>query len=77
MFAVGKTVHDSLNSLSIQDEVRTVSELLVAFVARIDFGRDLERHLQVSSLSDPENSDTNFIHSFMLIAAKHFPILML
>lgn len=46
MFAVGKTVHDSLNSLSFADEVRQVSSLLVSFVSRIDFGRDLERHLQ-------------------------------
>ena len=46
MFAVGKTVHDSINSLSIADEVRQISNLLVAFVSRIDFGRDLEKHLQ-------------------------------
>eukprot|EP00026_Physarum_polycephalum_P001432 Phypoly_transcript_01433.p1 GENE.Phypoly_transcript_01433~~Phypoly_transcript_01433.p1 ORF type:complete len:962 (+),score=270.31 Phypoly_transcript_01433:47-2932(+) len=46
MFAVGKTVHDSINSLSIADEVRQISGLLVAFVSRIDFGRDLEKHLQ-------------------------------
>mmetsp|Transcript_29295 Transcript_29295/g.41243 ORF Transcript_29295/g.41243 Transcript_29295/m.41243 type:complete len:982 (+) Transcript_29295:64-3009(+) len=45
MFIVGKTVHDSLNTLSFQDDIRQVSKAVSAFISKIDFGMDFEKHL--------------------------------
>jgi len=45
MFSVAKTVHDSINALSFDDEKREISQLLCNFIQKLDFGRDLEKHL--------------------------------
>jgi len=42
---VGKVVHDSLNTLSLRDDIRVISHQLCSFVAKIDFGRDVEKSL--------------------------------
>ncbi|EGC31165.1 hypothetical protein DICPUDRAFT_50342 [Dictyostelium purpureum] len=41
----GKALHDSLNSLSFQDEVRQVTNLVINCINKIDFGRDVEKQL--------------------------------
>ncbi|KAF2072220.1 hypothetical protein CYY_006465 [Polysphondylium violaceum] len=41
----GKALHDSLNSLSFQDEVRQVTQLVINCINKIDFGRDVEKQL--------------------------------
>ncbi|KYQ92028.1 hypothetical protein DLAC_06857 [Tieghemostelium lacteum] len=41
----GKALHDSLNSLSYQDEVRQVSLLIIGCINKIDFQRDVEKQL--------------------------------
>jgi hypothetical protein len=38
-------MHDSLDSLSFDDERRQIGRLIVHFVRRVDFGRDLEAQL--------------------------------
>jgi len=45
IFSVGKTVHDSLNTLSFQDDVRQISKAIASFIAKLDFDTDLEQHL--------------------------------
>jgi len=45
LFTVGKGIHDSINALSFFDEVRQISRLISAFISKVDFGIDLERHL--------------------------------
>eukprot|EP01125_Pyxidicula_operculata_P016998 TRINITY_DN5912_c0_g1_i2.p1 TRINITY_DN5912_c0_g1~~TRINITY_DN5912_c0_g1_i2.p1 ORF type:complete len:671 (-),score=147.96 TRINITY_DN5912_c0_g1_i2:65-2077(-) len=45
MFSVAKTVHDSINAMSFESETREISDLICKFVQKIDFGRDLEKHL--------------------------------
>eukprot|EP01088_Endostelium_zonatum_P002802 TRINITY_DN1359_c0_g1_i2.p1 TRINITY_DN1359_c0_g1~~TRINITY_DN1359_c0_g1_i2.p1 ORF type:complete len:942 (+),score=217.40 TRINITY_DN1359_c0_g1_i2:79-2904(+) len=45
MFTVCQVVHDSVNSLSFQDEIRQISKLIAQFVTKIDFGNDVEKHL--------------------------------
>lgn len=46
LFNVSKVVHDSVNALSFQDEVRRISKLIVAFIQRIDFGeQEVEKQL--------------------------------
>lgn len=45
MFSIGKNVHDSVNSLTFFDEIRQISKYLTAFINKIDFGIDLEKHL--------------------------------
>jgi len=45
VFSVAKTVHDSINALSFDDDKREISILLCQFIQKLDFSRDLERHL--------------------------------
>jgi hypothetical protein len=45
LVAIGKNVHDSLNTLSFEDDVRRISNSLAAFISRIDYGRDVEKQL--------------------------------
>lgn len=45
MFEAGKTVHDSLNTLSFDDEIRQISNLLSIFIKKINYGMDLEKQL--------------------------------
>lgn len=45
LFNVSKVVHDSVNALSFQDEVRRINKLIVAFIQRIDFENEVEKQL--------------------------------
>tara|TARA_R110002050_G_scaffold169852_4_gene301694 strand:- start:2374 stop:3975 length:1602 start_codon:yes stop_codon:yes gene_type:complete len=45
MFSVGKVVHDSVNSLTMAEDKAEVTELCIAFIRGVDFGRDVEKHL--------------------------------
>jgi len=45
MCTIGSVLHDSVNTLTFQDESRQISKLLCLFVERIDFGRDVEKQL--------------------------------
>ncbi len=58
VFTAAKTVHDSINSLSFDDERRQVADLLCAFIARVDFGRQVEK--QLTFLSDARRAFGNF-----------------
>lgn len=49
IFAISKTVHDSLNALSFRDEIRQVSSAICAFIYKVDFGRDVEKALNFYS----------------------------
>eukprot|EP01113_Clastostelium_recurvatum_P024252 TRINITY_DN2894_c0_g1_i4.p1 TRINITY_DN2894_c0_g1~~TRINITY_DN2894_c0_g1_i4.p1 ORF type:complete len:702 (-),score=262.98 TRINITY_DN2894_c0_g1_i4:42-1856(-) len=45
VLGMAKILHDSMNTLSFQDEVRQVTHLLISFIRRVDFGRDVEKQL--------------------------------
>ena len=47
VFDIARSLHDSLDSLSPEDERRQISELLCLFVGQIDFGNDVEQQLKV------------------------------
>jgi hypothetical protein len=47
LFDVARSLHDSIDSLSIEDERRQISDLICGFIERVDFGRDLEQQLSV------------------------------
>ena len=42
---VGKTVHDSINALSFEDEVRQISTSIAAFIRKVDYDMDFEKQL--------------------------------
>ncbi|XP_071796501.1 VPS35 endosomal protein-sorting factor-like [Asterias amurensis] len=42
---VCKTMHDSINALSLEDDVRDIGRLLSGFIRKISFGRDFEQQL--------------------------------
>ena len=58
VFTAAKSAHDSINSLSFEDERRQVSELLCTFVTKVDFGREVEK--QLTFLSDARRAFGNF-----------------
>jgi hypothetical protein len=58
VFTAAKTVHDSINSLSFDDERRQVADLLCAFISRVDYGRQVEK--QLTFLSDARRAFGNF-----------------
>eukprot|EP00727_Mastigamoeba_balamuthi_P012901 m51a1_g8233 hypothetical protein (963) ;mRNA; r:65433-69134 len=45
LFNVSTTLHDTVNALSLQDEVRQISRLISNFVSQIDYGKDVEKQL--------------------------------
>eukprot|EP00735_Rhodelphis_limneticus_P012451 TRINITY_DN571_c0_g1::TRINITY_DN571_c0_g1_i1::g.10448::m.10448 TRINITY_DN571_c0_g1::TRINITY_DN571_c0_g1_i1::g.10448 ORF type:complete len:953 (+),score=366.68,sp/Q557H3/U505_DICDI/38.11/0.0,Vps35/PF03635.12/0.067,Vps35/PF03635.12/0.00062,ACDC/PF14733.1/2.3e+03,ACDC/PF14733.1/3,ACDC/PF14733.1/1.2e+04,ACDC/PF14733.1/5.9e+03 TRINITY_DN571_c0_g1_i1:21-2879(+) len=45
IYNVAKYLHDSLDYLSFEDERKQVSNLIIAFIRKVDFGRDLEQWL--------------------------------
>ena len=47
VFDIARSLHDSLDSLSVDDERRQISNLLCRFIALIDFKNNLEQQLNV------------------------------
>lgn len=41
-----KSVHDTLGALTIEDDIRDVSNLICSFIRRIDYGKDVEQELK-------------------------------
>ncbi|RYE85187.1 MAG: hypothetical protein EOO65_00905, partial [Methanosarcinales archaeon] len=58
MLEVARTCHDALDVLSSQDEQNTIANLINAFLNKVDFGRDLERQLEL--YADARASFPNF-----------------
>ncbi|XP_038064522.1 VPS35 endosomal protein-sorting factor-like [Patiria miniata] len=57
---VCKTMHDSLNALSLEDDVREIGRLIAGFIRKISFGRDFEQQLSfyVESRANFSNIDS-------------------
>ena len=47
LFDMSRTLHDSVDSLTFEDERRQIAHLLIAFIRSIDYGRDLEQQLSM------------------------------
>jgi|TARA_B100000780_G_C21033277_1_gene414362 hypothetical protein len=47
VFDIARQLHDSLDSLSPEDERKQIGNLLCTFVCQIDFGNDVEQQLKV------------------------------
>ncbi len=45
LFSVGKVVHDSVTSLTGSEEREEITNLCIAFIRGVDYGRDVEKHL--------------------------------
>uniref|UniRef100_A0A7S4USV2 Uncharacterized protein n=1 Tax=Paramoeba aestuarina TaxID=180227 RepID=A0A7S4USV2_9EUKA len=45
MFSVGKVVHDSVTSLTSEEDKKEITNLCIAFIRNVEFGRDVEKHL--------------------------------
>ncbi|KAL4240173.1 hypothetical protein ACF0H5_000967 [Mactra antiquata] len=57
MMYICKTMHDSVNALTLDDERKAISNLITGFVRRISFGRDFEQ--QLSFYVEARSSFTN------------------
>ncbi|ELT89239.1 hypothetical protein CAPTEDRAFT_99699, partial [Capitella teleta] len=64
LFFICKTMHDSVNSLTLEDEIRAISLLICGFIRSISFGQDKEQQLSfyVESRAAFTNIDTVLIH---------------
>jgi hypothetical protein len=47
LFDFARSLHDSLDSLSYDDDVKQIGNLICGFIDKIDFGNDLEQQLNV------------------------------
>jgi hypothetical protein len=47
VFEVARGLHDSIDSLTFDDERRQVSALIIKFIRKIDFGHDLEQQMNL------------------------------
>ncbi|XP_052791278.1 VPS35 endosomal protein-sorting factor-like [Mya arenaria] len=45
MMFICKTMHDSVNAMTLEDEKKAISQTICGFVRKISFGRDLEQQL--------------------------------
>ncbi|KAL9957403.1 hypothetical protein ACROYT_G039035 [Oculina patagonica] len=72
---VSKTMHDSVNALTLLDEKRVIGYLITGFLRKIDFGRDFERQLDSyvdarSSFSNLESVLVMLVQSVNLLAMR-------
>ncbi|CAH3037318.1 unnamed protein product [Porites lobata] len=70
-----KTMHDSVNALTLIDEKRLLGHLITGFLRKIDFGRDFERQLDSyvdarSSFSNLESVLVMLVQSVNLLAMR-------
>lgn len=47
LFDIARTLHNSVDSLSYDDDRRQIAELIVDFIRKVDFKRDLEQQLNI------------------------------
>lgn len=47
IFQVAKTLHDKIDFMSEQQEIDRISAIITAIVAKVDYGRDLDKTLNV------------------------------
>jgi hypothetical protein len=47
VFQIAKTLHDKIDSMSTEEEIRRISKTISKIVRKIDFGRDLDKTLNV------------------------------
>nr|CAH0100443.1 unnamed protein product [Daphnia galeata] len=45
LLSIARILHDTLNATSVEDEKRQISELAIALIDRVDFGRDFQQML--------------------------------
>lgn len=68
MMYLCRTIHDSINALSLEDDRRQSSELICGFLRKISFGRDFEQQLSFyvearSTFSNLEHVLVYLVHS--------------
>ncbi|RWS09028.1 UPF0505 protein C16orf62-like protein [Dinothrombium tinctorium] len=68
-----KTMHDSVNALTLEDEKRQISSLIIDFLRMVSFDRDFEAHLNFmvdsrANFSNLENVISYLVHSVNQLA---------
>ncbi|XP_070579924.1 VPS35 endosomal protein-sorting factor-like [Ptychodera flava] len=72
---VCKTMHDSVNALTVDDEKRVVGNLISSFVRKVSFGRDFEQQLTFyvearASFSNLESVLIQLVHCVNLLSIE-------
>lgn len=47
VFQIAKTLHDKIDSMSTEEENKRISKTISKIIRKIDFGRDLDKTLNV------------------------------
>lgn len=47
IFSIAKTLHDKIDSMSTREEINRISKTMCKIIKKIDFGRDLDKTLNV------------------------------
>lgn len=61
-----KLMHDSINALTLEDEKRQISILIIGFIRRISFGRDFEAQLNFYVESRANFSNLDLVMGFIV-----------
>ncbi|XP_077979506.1 VPS35 endosomal protein-sorting factor-like [Glandiceps talaboti] len=72
---VCKTMHDSVNALTLEDEKRAIGHLICEFVRKVSFDRDFEQQLSFfvesrATFSNLESVLIQLVHSVNLLATQ-------
>jgi len=66
---VAKTLHDSITAMTFEDEKRQISELILAFIRRVNYGRDFEEQLNFYVTCRGSFSNLDTVLQFLVQAA--------
>jgi hypothetical protein len=71
MFDVSRNLHDMLDAMSMEDERKQVAHLIIAFIDKVEFGKDLEKALNfyVDCREGCSNLDTVVNHVVFRMAS--------
>lgn len=80
VFIFLKNLHDSMNIYSLNEEKKKISSIIISFISKVDFGRDVERHLDLlvecrRSFYDIDDVRKFLIHQSLNLAIKTFKIM--
>ena len=77
---ISRTLHDTIDSLTFDDERRQCATLIIAFIRSVDHGRDVETQLNFlvdcrAAFMNLDVVNIELIHRILLLAARtHFLI---
>lgn len=65
-----KIIHDTVNALTLEDDKREVSDLIISFISRVSFHRDFQSHLEFLVEARSNYSNLEPVIAFLVTCAN-------